>query len=160
MWSFSKLDSFLSWRSKRWYCIVQNIAHNIREWKILMIEYWPLRSKPIYSELLGFWTLSIIWCSRKYRMIGKVQNPSNSECYTSSSEPFRIYAYIPAEFCLALYFYWFLVCLSQSWRWRQYIPLNGRRTSAGLHGVTSYNVVLFIVTTMRAWNSSKMYIML
>jgi c-di-GMP-related signal transduction protein len=27
----------------------------------------------------------------KYRTVDKVQKPSNSECYTTSSEPFRIY---------------------------------------------------------------------
>jgi hypothetical protein len=29
--------------------------------------------------------------SLEYRMMEKVQEPSNSECYTPSSEPFRIY---------------------------------------------------------------------
>jgi hypothetical protein len=30
-------------------------------------------------------------CSLEYRTIEKVQNPSNAECYTAYSEPFRIY---------------------------------------------------------------------
>jgi hypothetical protein len=29
----------------------------------------------------------------EYRTMGKVQKPSNSECYMPSSEPFRIYIY-------------------------------------------------------------------
>jgi hypothetical protein len=44
------------------------------------------------SELMGSWTLSTIWySSREYKTMNKVQNPSNSECHTPSSEPFRIY---------------------------------------------------------------------
>jgi hypothetical protein len=30
-------------------------------------------------------------CSLEYQTMDKVQNPSNSVCYTASSEPFRIY---------------------------------------------------------------------
>jgi hypothetical protein len=41
--------------------------------------WWiKLHDKEEHIELLGFWTLSI------------VQKSSNSECHTSSSEPFRI----------------------------------------------------------------------
>jgi hypothetical protein len=36
------------------------------------------------SETLFFWFL-------EYRMRDRVQKPSNSECYTPPSEPFRIY---------------------------------------------------------------------
>jgi hypothetical protein len=37
------------------------------------------------TELLGFWTFSIV------QTMEKVQKPSNSVCYTLLSEPFRIY---------------------------------------------------------------------
>jgi hypothetical protein len=41
------------------------------------------------EKLHGFQTLSVIRYSRN--QMGKVQKPSNSEYYTPSSEPFRIY---------------------------------------------------------------------
>jgi hypothetical protein len=40
-----------------------------------------------YSELLGFWTSSIVQYSRNYRTIEKVQKPNNSEYYIPLSEP-------------------------------------------------------------------------
>lgn len=41
-----------------------------------------------YSELLRLWTFLYFL---EYRPMEKVQKPSNPECYTQSSEPFRIY---------------------------------------------------------------------
>jgi hypothetical protein len=58
-----------------------------------------------------FWTFSVVWysrehdvsetdpvsetsCSLDYQM-EKVQKPSNSVCYTPSSEPFRIFVLLP-----------------------------------------------------------------
>jgi hypothetical protein len=51
------------------------------------------------SELLGFVLCpsSGILKTREHRTIGKVQKPGNSECYTPSSEPFRIYSNITFE---------------------------------------------------------------
>jgi hypothetical protein len=39
-------------------------------------------------ELIGSWTLAIVQYSNNFK---KVQKPINSECYTPSSEPIRIY---------------------------------------------------------------------
>jgi hypothetical protein len=67
----------------------------------------------INSELIGFWTLSIVQYSKKlenktfrkpdlfpssgqYWTMDKVQKPINSECYTPSSEPIRIYGNKPS----------------------------------------------------------------
>jgi hypothetical protein len=35
----------------------------------------------------------VVFCFLEYWMMEKVQNPSNSECYMPSSEPFRIYCF-------------------------------------------------------------------
>jgi hypothetical protein len=48
------------------------------------------------ERLVGFWTLSIVQYSLifgifEYWTMDKVQKPTNSECYTPSSEPIRIY---------------------------------------------------------------------
>jgi hypothetical protein len=53
----------------------------------------------LYAELLGFGAFfpSFLFPKRRvfytleYRTMENVQNPSNSMCYTPSSEPFRIY---------------------------------------------------------------------
>jgi hypothetical protein len=47
------------------------------------------------SELLSFWTLSIVRYSKEHYKTPrfKVQNPSNPECHTPSAEPFRIYLF-------------------------------------------------------------------
>jgi hypothetical protein len=58
---------------------------------LMSVAPWVFLTK--YTELLGFRTLSI------------VRNPSNSVCYTPSSEPSRI--------CITLYFVsYFLLLLS------------------------------------------------
>jgi hypothetical protein len=46
-----------------------------------------------HSELIGFWTLSIVQYSKKLEntTFRKFPKPINSECYTPSSEPIRIY---------------------------------------------------------------------
>jgi hypothetical protein len=55
-------------------------------------------NRRVYTELLGFWTFPIVWYSREHDVsktetMEKVQKPSNSVCYTLSSEPFRIDVY-------------------------------------------------------------------
>jgi hypothetical protein len=45
----------------------------------------------ISSELLGFRSLSIVSKILEYRTMDDVRKPRNSECYTPSSKPFRVY---------------------------------------------------------------------
>jgi hypothetical protein len=44
----------------------------------------------------------------------------------------------------------------RTWRWKQYVPPEHRYTSIRLHGVTSQNTVLFIVSTTGISNSIRM----
>jgi hypothetical protein len=46
---------------------------------------------PLERANLNHWTRTETSCSPEYQMMEKVQKPSNSLCYTPSSEPFRIY---------------------------------------------------------------------
>jgi hypothetical protein len=76
-----------------------------------------MHPQQIFSELLGFWTLSIVrYCKNTrehnvsetdpvseilrslvfFRTLdnGQSQKPRNSECYTLSSQPFRIESFV------------------------------------------------------------------
>jgi hypothetical protein len=46
--------------------------------------------------------ISEMMCSLEYRTTDKVQKPINSERYTPSSEPFRLYKFLTIlQFCVA-----------------------------------------------------------
>jgi hypothetical protein len=51
----------------------------------------PILLGPVERANPNHWEITILPNVLAYRTIDKVQKPSNSECYTPSSEPFIIY---------------------------------------------------------------------